>query len=101
MDIKDNIQNQIFSALLYRKIVLWMDLNINSDKYEDERVVQLFEKIGAMKAQNGYVSTKLNFEPINEEYIGFFAKEADAASDMVNAEIALIGSFTEMEELSK
>jgi hypothetical protein len=34
-------------------------------------------------------------------YIGFFAKEADAASDMVNAEIALIGSFTEMEELSK
>lgn len=47
------------------------------------------------------MSTKLNFEPINEEYIGFFAGNPDAASDMVNCEIALIGSFTEMEELSK
>lgn len=101
MDIKDNIQNQIFSALLYRKIVVWLDLAITSDKYEDEKVVKLYEKIAALKSEKDYIPTKLNFEPIDEDYIGFFAKDPDAASDMVNCETALIGGFLEMEELSK
>jgi hypothetical protein len=41
MDIKDNILNQIYSGMLYRKIVIWIDLNITSDKYEAEKVVFL------------------------------------------------------------
>jgi len=45
MDLKDNILNQIFSGMLYRKIVIWVDLNITSDKYEAEKVVFLHNLI--------------------------------------------------------
>jgi len=54
-----------------------------------------------MKAQQDFISTKLAFEPIEEDHVGFFASGPEASSDMVNCETALIGGFLDMEELSK
>ena len=45
MDIKDYMQNQIFSAMLYRKIVVWLDLNITSKDYKPEKECALYQMI--------------------------------------------------------
>lgn len=39
MDIKDQFQTQLFSSLLYRKIIMWKDLDIKAENYESEKVV--------------------------------------------------------------
>ena len=33
LNLKDNIQKQVFQGVLYRKLVIWMDLNIQSDEF--------------------------------------------------------------------
>ena len=74
MDIKDNILNQIYSGMLYRKIVIWIDLNITSDKYEAEKVVFLHNLVNQKRAEKSYVPTKLAFETFEIDYQGFYSK---------------------------
>ena len=33
LNLKDNLQKQVFSGVLYKKLVIWMDLNIQSDEF--------------------------------------------------------------------
>ena len=33
MNLKDHLQKQILMGILYRKLVIWMDLNIQSDEF--------------------------------------------------------------------
>jgi len=82
MDMKDNILNQIFSGMLYRKIVTFIDLNIVSEKYEAERVVQLYNLVNQFKSEKDFIPTKLAFEPLEEDFTGFYSQnELNVASE--------------------
>jgi hypothetical protein len=76
-----------------------MDLDIKAKGYESEKVVGLFAYINEQKANHGYVSPKLPYVPMAEDFKGFFANGPDALSEMVNAELSLIDAFLSMEEL--
>jgi hypothetical protein len=39
LNLKDNLQKQVFVGVLYRKLIIWMDLNIQSDEFEHNKVV--------------------------------------------------------------
>ena len=40
LNLRDNLQQQIFQAQLYRKLVVWHDLNIHPGEYCQSKVVE-------------------------------------------------------------
>ena len=55
--------------MLWSKIVIWVDMGITNDKYETDTVVKMYETIQHKKdSENGYIPTKLAFDPIEEGY---------------------------------
>jgi hypothetical protein len=51
MNLKDNLQRQVFVGVLYRKLIIWMDLNIQSDEYEHNKVVDCISLISDLKEE--------------------------------------------------
>lgn len=53
MDIKESLYSQMFEALLYKKTLLYEDLDLNQNiatkesniVYKSEKVVQIYDKI--------------------------------------------------------
>ena len=87
--------------MLYSKIVIWIDLNITSDKYEAEKVVSLYKMINETKSKNNYIPTKLAYEPITDEYSGYYMQGPSASSETAHSAIAMLEGYSEMEELVK
>lgn len=50
---------------------------------------------------NGVVQTLLPFEVLEENYEGFFSTGTDAATEMVNSELAMLDSMIDLEKLAK
>ena len=69
--------------MLYSKIIIWIDLSITSDKYEAEKVVKLYEMIKEIE-QHQNVTTKLAYEPIDDDYVGFYQKDPSASCDTMH-----------------
>ena len=53
-----------------------------------------------MKSQKGYIPTVKLFEPIDNDYVGFFSPNGGRNTDMTTAEISTVNSFLDMAELS-
>lgn len=60
-------------ALLYRKIVLWMDLNITSDDFVHAKVVEVMGMIDNYKDQLNYVPSKINYTDIQMASDGIYS----------------------------
>lgn len=59
--------------MLWSKIVIWVDMGITNDKYETDTVVKMYETINQKKdTENGFIPVKLAFEPIEENFVGYF-----------------------------
>ena len=75
MDIKDSLYAQIFEALLYKKTLLYEDLDLNNNVateesniiYMSEKVVQMHEKLQNLQAIKGCLPGKIDFIPIHVE----------------------------------
>lgn len=48
INLKENIQTQIFCGLLHKKLVIWLDLNIQNDEYAHAKIVEAMQKINEM-----------------------------------------------------
>ena len=102
MDIKDYLQTQLFSAVLYRKIVVWLDLNITSKDYKPEKECALHTMIDEQRhAPNGVIQTLLNYDVVDESHEGFFSQGTDAPTEMVNSELAMVDAVLDLEKLAK
>ena len=71
--MRENLLKQIFESSLYRKLVIWNDLNIQPDEYCPKKVVDGLHKINRFQEDLGYLPTKLEYEEINLETPGFFS----------------------------
>lgn len=60
-EIRDNLISQAFKALLYRKIVLWMDLDILDSGYVKGEILEVVQNIFAFKNKHGYVPTRVEY----------------------------------------
>jgi len=45
MNMRDNLQAQVNKAVLYRKLVLWNDLNIQMDEWCHQKTVEIIGMI--------------------------------------------------------
>ena len=105
MNLKDNLMKRLFLALLYKKIVVWMDLNIQSDDFVHSKVVEVMQHIDAMKESLHYVPSKLQFEEVTLETPGLYSYEEagdpNASSETLMNLQALTEAFVDMENIVK
>lgn len=60
-EIRDNLISQALKALLYRKIILWMDLDILEAGYVKGDILEAVQNIFAFKTKHGYLPTKTEY----------------------------------------
>ena len=82
MDIKDALYSQLFEALLYKKTVLYENLDLNSSVatkenniiYMSEKVVQMHEKLVEFQTSKGYLPKNIDYVPVTEETTGPYSQ---------------------------
>ena len=105
MTFKDNLQKIICHAMVYKKMILWMDLDIQSDDYIRNIVVEkLNNQILEDKSKKNYVPTKLVFEDLSISDEGIYNQNME--KQKINMEDTAIGNlhivsevFTELENI--
>jgi hypothetical protein len=60
--MRDNLISQALKGMLYRKVVLWMDLDISDTGYVKSDILEAVQNIIAFKNKHGYL-------PVRTEYI--------------------------------
>lgn len=45
MNMRENLLKQIFHSSLYRKLIIWNDLNIQCDEFVPQKIVQCINQI--------------------------------------------------------
>ena len=61
LNLRDSLQMQIFRSCLYRKLILWNDLNIQCEEWCHQKVVECMNMITEYKEQFKYKPTMLEF----------------------------------------
>ncbi len=107
MSMKDSLQGQIFMGILYRKSIIWADLNITSggkegeDIYAHQKVVEIFAKISDFKQNLHYLPGKLPYDPITVATPGIYTSTGAGELETSLAMQAMILNVIEMEHLIK
>jgi hypothetical protein len=70
LNLKENLSKQVFMGILHRKLVIWMDLNIQSDEFVHSKVVQAINYITDLKEQLHYVPSRIFFQEVDLETPG-------------------------------
>ncbi len=102
LNLRESLIRQIFHSCLYRKLVIWKDLNIHIGDYAPQVVVDTINMYNNYKETLKYIPTRLQFQEVNLDSPGFFSfdNQSDQAesSDVLNS---LINHFIDMESLIK
>lgn len=111
LNLKDHLQKQILMGILYRKLVIWMDLNIQSDEFVHSskslissdilsEVVEAINIINDCKEQLGFVPSKLFYKEVGLETLGTYSINNELTDCTSNVE-SVFEAFVEMENLIK
>ena len=90
-------------GVLHRKLVIWMDLNIQSDEFVHSKVVEAIRLITDLKEQLKYVPSKQFYHEVDLDTPGPYtaSDESQSSAESVQSLEALCKSFLEMENLIK
>ena len=88
-------------GVLYRKLVIWMDLNIQSDEFVHSKVVSAINLITDLKEQLKYVPSRMFYQEVDLETPGPYSISAEGQSESVQNLEALCEAFIDMENLIK
>ena len=100
--MRDNLQQQIFNACLYRKLLVWNDLNIHPGEYCKAKVVDCIKMINDFQDKLNYKPTKLQFRELTLETPGYFSADNGKGNcESTETLDALIENVVDMEELIK
>jgi hypothetical protein len=90
-------------GVLHRKLVVWMDLNIQSDEFVHSQVVEAIRLITDLKEQLKYVPSKQFFQEVDLDTPGPYIASGGTQSpgESVQSLEGLCKSFLEMEHLIK
>jgi hypothetical protein len=102
LNMRDNLHSQIFQACLYRKLLVWNDLNIHPGEYCHQKVVDCIKMINEFQNKLNYKPTKLQFKELSLETPGYFSADKDSGScESTETMTAMVDHFIDMEELIK
>lgn len=106
MTIKDNLQSQIFMAVLYIKQIMWEDLDMTKNVKEGEeiyatpKVVEVKEKMNNYELDLGYKPMKMIFDLPTITKPGLYTK-SECKPDCAETLKDMIQGNCEIEELIK
>lgn len=84
LNLKENLQRQVFMGVLYRKLVIWMDLNIQSDEFVHSKVVEAINQITDLKEQLRYVPSKIFYKEVDLETPGPYTMSSSSDQSSMN-----------------
>ena len=100
--MRDNLQKQIFFSCLYRKLLMWNDLNIHPGEYCNDKVVECTKILNDFMDKDSHIPTKIQFEFVNLDTSGYFSADNDGKKcESTDTLDALVENFNDMEELIK
>lgn len=102
LNMRDIIQKQIMFSCLYRKLLVWNDLNIHPGEYCEEKVVECSKILNDYQEKLGYMPTKMQYEKVSLDQQGYFSPESDGKScESTDTFEQMVDSFINMEDLIK
>lgn len=103
MNMREHLLKQIFQSSLYRKLIIWTDLNIQPDEWCHQKVVECINQINDFQETLNYKPTMLQFEEVALDLPGYFSFSESGAANCESTDTldAMIQSFVEMENLIK
>jgi hypothetical protein len=102
LNMRDIIQKQIIFSCLYRKLLVWDDLNIHPGKYSSQTIVECCEIQIDFQEKLGYKPTTMQFEKVSLDQQGYFSPESEGKScESTDTLKSFVKSFIDMEELIK
>ena len=101
--MRDSLQKQIFHSSLYKKLLVWHDLNIQADEWCHQKVVECINQINEFQETLSFMPTKLEFKEISLETPGYFSSSETAGENCESTYTleATIEHFNDMENLIK
>jgi len=88
---------------MYRKQILWDDLDIGGKEgeavYAPPKVVEIHDKMTAYQQEWGYKPTKMVYEPITDTKQGLYTKPNDFKAETAETLKDMVSSCIEMETL--
>lgn len=105
MTLKDELNGQIFTAIIYRKIILFDDLSVNNDGKEGEdiyaspKVVEINDRINRYVEEFRYKPPRLIYEPIENSKPGIYTQAHDNGVHTAETLKDMIAQIIEMEQL--
>lgn len=105
MTLKDNLQQQIFQAVIYRKLILFEDLGVNHNSSADEEVyaapvvVKVHDKINKYVDDYGYKPPRQIYEPVTSGQPGIYNSAGTFRAETAETLKEMIGQVIEMEQL--
>lgn len=102
LNMRDNLQQQVFQACLYRKLLVWNDLNIHPGEYCPQKVVDCIKMINDFQNKLNYKPTKLQFKELTLESPGYFSYDNGSGNcESTETLDAMIANIVDMEDLVK
>lgn len=89
-------------SCLYRKLLVWNDLNIHPGEYCPDQIVDCSQILNDYQDQLGYKPSKLQFEKVKLNQLGYFSPENDEKRcESTDVFESMVSSFVDMEDLIK
>jgi chromosome segregation ATPase len=110
MNVKDNLIKQVIHSLIYRKILLFKDLNIHSEDFVEAKVADVMNEMDDTEKDLGYIPTKARLEEIKLNSEGIYteiekknrsSRKGYIRNESVENLYSLALSFFEMENIIK
>ena len=105
MTLKDDLVCQIFTAVMYRKTILFEDLSVNNDGKEGEeiyvspKVVEIYDRINKYQVELGFKPPKLIYEPVSVGRSGLYTNKSDFRAETIETMKDMFREIVEMEQL--
>jgi hypothetical protein len=101
MNMRDSLQKQIFYSTLYKKLLVWHDLNIQADEWCHKKVVECITQINEFQENLSFMPTRLQFSKVSLEISGYFSSSETEQCDSTYTLDAMIEHINDMESLIK
>jgi len=59
--MRENLQKQIFFSSLYKKLIVWNDMNITPEEWARNKQVEGWKQINTFREELNYIPAKLEF----------------------------------------
>lgn len=103
--MKDQLHGQIFLAVMYRKQILWDDLDMNKsgkdgeDIYASPKVVEVSDKMNSYIVELGYKPVKFIYDIDSIAKPGIYTKTSDSKADTAETLRDMVSGVVEVEQL--